>query len=410
MPTFKKYKLSEVCTKIGSGSTPRGGDAAYKKEGISLIRSQNVLDFIFSENGLAFIDDQQAKELSNVTIEKDDVLINITGDSVARVCQVPDDILPARVNQHVAILRANKALLNSDFLKYALLTRENKEQLLSLASTGATRKALTKTMLEEFEILAPSDLPTQTRIASILSALDDKIELNRQMNQTLEQMAQALFKKYFVDDIDPDNLHEGWRWGKLGDYIDTVSHTHKFPKSEVIFLNTSDIFGGEVLHNNYTSVDGLPGQAKKSIQRNDILFSEIRPANRRFAFVNFEANDFVVSTKLMVLRAKNEIHPLFMYYFLTRNEILDELQNIAESRSGTFPQITFDQIKDLKFLIPNDGRLETFIEKVLLPNYEKMFLNNEETKSLIQIRDTLLPKLMSGEIEVNAEVENEVFS
>ena len=81
--------LEDVVTKIGSGATPRGGAESYKTEGISLIRSQNIHDFDFSYNGLAFIDDEQAKKLSNVTVEKHDVLLNITGDSVARVCMVP---------------------------------------------------------------------------------------------------------------------------------------------------------------------------------------------------------------------------------------------------------------------------------------------------------------------------------
>lgn len=177
------------------------------------------MDFVFSRNGLAFIDDEQGKSLANVEVEERDVLINITGDSVTRVCQVPDNILPARVNQHVAIFRTNRSKLNPEFLKYALLTPQNKQRLLGLASTGATRKALTKGILQEFEIDAPADVKLQTRIASILSAFDDKIELNRRMNQTLEQMAQALFNHYFVDNIDPDNLPEGWKMGKVGDMI-----------------------------------------------------------------------------------------------------------------------------------------------------------------------------------------------
>ncbi len=163
--------------------------------------------------------------MANVTLEVNDVLLNITGDSVARICQVPDELLPARVNQHVAILRANTEKLNPAYLKYYLLSKLNKELLLSLASTGATRKALTKVMLEDFEIDIPDEdgTETQTRIAAILSSLDEKIELNRRMNATLEQMAATLFKKYFVDDIDPDNLPEGWRWGKIGDIHKTTS-------------------------------------------------------------------------------------------------------------------------------------------------------------------------------------------
>jgi type I restriction enzyme S subunit len=136
---WKIIKLSESCSKIGSGATPTGGKEAYLKSGpISLIRSQNVLDFSFTKNGLAFISPEQAYELKNVTIEEDDVLLNITGDSVARVCKVPKDLIPARVNQHVAIIRPQKDKIDSDYLKYYLLEPSFKGYLLGLASSGAT--------------------------------------------------------------------------------------------------------------------------------------------------------------------------------------------------------------------------------------------------------------------------------
>ena len=121
-----------------------GVQNSYKNGGISFIRSQNVLDLQFSENGLAYIDDEQAEELKNVIVEKNDILLNITGDSVARVCKVPQRILPARVNQHVAIIRARDDRLIPDFLLYNLIYQ--KEELLSQSEIGATRRAITKGM------------------------------------------------------------------------------------------------------------------------------------------------------------------------------------------------------------------------------------------------------------------------
>lgn len=100
-----KCKLIDICSKIGSGATPKGGKEAYYDQGISLVRSQNVLDFAFSSEGLAFINDKQAAKLSNVEVFDGDVLLNITGDSVARACIMDPTFLPARVNQHVAIIR-----------------------------------------------------------------------------------------------------------------------------------------------------------------------------------------------------------------------------------------------------------------------------------------------------------------
>ena len=113
-------KLRDICEKIGSGATPRGGKEAYCQEGISLVRSQNVLDFSFSRHGLAYINDEQAEKLSNVEVHAGDVLLNITGDSVARACVMEDEYLPARVNQHVAIIRGNKHKVLNNYIMYFL--------------------------------------------------------------------------------------------------------------------------------------------------------------------------------------------------------------------------------------------------------------------------------------------------
>ena len=132
--------------------------------------------------------------------------------------------------------------------------------------------------------------------------------------------------------------------------LSSISDTYNFKKNpNVIFLNTGDILSGKILHNDYSNARDLPGQAKKSIKNGDILFSEIRPANKRFALVNVETpEDYVVSTKLMVLRKKNdEFLTEYIYAFLTQERILEQLQTMAESRSGTFPQITFTEIEAL---------------------------------------------------------------
>ena len=182
MEETKTYIFRNICSKIGSGATPTGGKEAYKGGDTALVRSQNVLDFSLTADGLAYINDEQAKKLDNVTVEKNDVLLNITGDSVARVCLAPGWIIPARVNQHVAIIRGKQDTVLNQYLMYYL--QYKKPQLLSLSQGGATRNALTKKMIEEIEITLPT-LPCQKQIVSILSALDSKIELNRRINDNL---------------------------------------------------------------------------------------------------------------------------------------------------------------------------------------------------------------------------------
>lgn len=165
-------KLKNVTTKIGSGATPRGGKASYQDDGISLIRSMNVHDGEFEYKDLAHITDDQAKQLSNVVVELHDVFINITGASVARSCVVPDDILPARVNQHVCIIRCLGEKLNYTFACNMFLNSSFKTVLLAIGeSSGATRQAITKQQLENLEVILPP-IELQKRFADFIKCVD----------------------------------------------------------------------------------------------------------------------------------------------------------------------------------------------------------------------------------------------
>ncbi|AFU70512.1 type I restriction-modification system, specificity subunit S HsdS [Psychroflexus torquis ATCC 700755] len=153
---WEERQIKDITTKIGSGATPRGGQSSYKESGISLIRSMNVHDDGFRDKKLAFIDDEQANKLSNVTIEENDVLLNITGASVARCCIVDKHFLPARVNQHVSIIRLKEGIMSNKFLHFALTSKETKSLLLGIGEQGATRQAITKVQIENFKIAFPS--------------------------------------------------------------------------------------------------------------------------------------------------------------------------------------------------------------------------------------------------------------
>lgn len=179
-------KMKDICTKVGSGATPKGGNNAYIKTGITLIRSQNIHDFYFSHDGLTHINDEQAAKLNGVRLEGDDVLLNITGDSVARACKVDNSVLPARVNQHVCIVRGDKRKVLSSYVLYYLQMK--KPELLMMASSGATRNALTKGMIEELELDLPS-LQEQKKIVSLLDDIQCKILNNNRINRNLVEYA-----------------------------------------------------------------------------------------------------------------------------------------------------------------------------------------------------------------------------
>lgn len=168
---MRTIKLGTVCSKIGSGATPKGGKNVYAETGTALIRSQNVHNLDFVWEGLARISDDAACKLANVTLEPNDVLLNITGDSVARVCLVPEEALPARVNQHVAIVRPDPKILDPRYLALYLASPYMQSYMLNRATgKGASRNAITKDMIASFEVPAPA-LDKQREIIARLSCL-----------------------------------------------------------------------------------------------------------------------------------------------------------------------------------------------------------------------------------------------
>lgn len=182
---------------------------------------------------------------------------------------------------------------------------------------------------------------------------------------------------------------EDWETVRVGEIADSISVTHKRQKCKLVFLNTSDVFLGNILHQTYTEVSSWPGQAKKSICRNDILLSEIRPANGRWAFVNFEADDYVVSTKLMVIRAhEDRVLPRFLYHVLTSAQYVNWLQHLAESRSGTFPQITFDNVAELEIKLPPYS-YQKAISEFLDSIDSRIELNRKQNETLEAMARTL---------------------
>ena len=190
----KLIKLEDITSKIGSGSTPRGGKGSYQSSGISLIRSQNIYDHGFVEKGLAFINEDQAKKLDVVTIEKNDVLFNITGASIARCCIVEDKYLPARVNQHVSIIRTNDKAIPK-YVQMTLVSSSIKDKLLEIGDGGTSRQAITKLQLEEFKIPLPT-IKEQEKIVAEIEKLETKINALENSIAKIPSQKESILKKY----------------------------------------------------------------------------------------------------------------------------------------------------------------------------------------------------------------------
>lgn len=196
---WNSKSLKEITTKIGSGATPKGGKNVYIEKGCSQIRSLNVHNNCFKYENLAHITEEAAFALKGVAIQKEDVLFNITGASIARCCVVPEDILPARVNQHVSIIRCKDEVV-PQFLCFTLICPQHQKTLLGIGEAGSTRQAITKTDLETHVVSFP-DVSDQKEIISKISKYNQIVQhLQSNYTRTLQLCAdlkQSLLKQVF---------------------------------------------------------------------------------------------------------------------------------------------------------------------------------------------------------------------
>ena len=196
---WEEKTLLALTSKIGSGATPKGGRKVYIDEGCHLIRSMNVQYNEFKYEDLAHITDEAAEQLKGVEIQENDVLFNITGASIARCCVVPTDALPARVNQHVSILRLKQDVLPK-FLSYILNSPRHQRELLEIGEAGSTRQALTKTDLENHVICYPN-IDSQTKLLYTLDSLKSKVdklqENYEKISQECDALKQAILRQVF---------------------------------------------------------------------------------------------------------------------------------------------------------------------------------------------------------------------
>ena len=368
-------KLGDICSKIGSGATPRGGKESYKDSGTPIIRSQNVLDWSFSSDGLAYLDDEQACALSNVEVKPRDVLLNITGDSVARACIVPNEFTPARVNQHVSILRTNSRS-NPVFLLAWLQT--NKPLLLSLASSGATRNALTKMMLEKLDINLPP-IDVQERIAGIVLSIQSKIEANTKLNGYLAEQCEGIVEHQTGDVVALASL-----CGLASERVDCRE------ADIATYVSTESLLPAKM---GKQTASTLPQAGKVAVYKaGDTLVSNIRPYFKKIWYADRSGT---CSGDVLVFRANQPEHAGYLYSCLRQDRFFDYVMKGAKGtkmpRGDKKQMLTYEIVNSPSAAAI--GAIQTALEQISIAN--------KENDSLAALRDALLPKLMAGEIDVS---------
>ncbi|MCC6310962.1 MAG: restriction endonuclease subunit S [Trueperaceae bacterium] len=429
-----------MCSKIGSGATPRGGGDVYLDAGpYALIRSQNVYNDGFHREGLAYIGEDHAAQLANVEVSVNDVLLNITGDSVARACQVDPGVLPARVNQHVAIIRPDPDVLDPRFLRYFLVSPEMQSKLLSWAGSGGTRNALTKGMIESFDVPAPEDIDEQRAIAHILGTLDDKIELNRRMSETLEAMARALFKSWFVDfdpvrakaegrdpglpdaiaDLFPNALTEhpdlgqipeGWDPSPLSDCTDVARGlSYKgsgLSDDGVPMHNLNSIYeGGGYKFEGLKRYSGAY-RPQHVARAGDLIVANTEQGHHRL-LIGYAAivptcfeDDSLFSHHIYRVRVRSDsaLTADYLCHLLNTPVMHDTVSGYANGT--TVNMLPMDGLQSPLVVVPPSRAVAAFtnVAERARRRRERMV---EESRTLAALRDALLPELISGDLRLD---------
>lgn len=398
--------LVDLAEKIGSGSTPRGGDSVYVESGTPLIRSQNIYNSEFTPAGLVFIDEQMADKMKGVTVLENDVLLNITGDSVARCSLVDNNFIPARVNQHVAIIRTKKELLTPDFLMFYLVSPYMQAKLLSWSGTGGTRKALTKGMIEGFEVPVPP-IDLQKSIVKVLKTYTLLIENNRRRIQLLEQSMRLLYQEWFVHLRFPGHEHakivdgvpEGW-WPKviddISEYINRGISPNYDDDGEYLVINQ------KCIRNRLLSLYLARRQSKeykieKAVQLGDVLINSTGTGTLgRVAQVWSNLEKTTVDSHVTIVRPNKDIPYFWLGYTLMSLE--KRLEDMGEGATNQ-KELNRARIREIEVKLPPKLIMEEFHNFASSVANQILILIQQNNK-LVEARDILLPRLMNGTISV----------
>ena len=290
-------------------------------------------------------------------------------------------------------------------------------------NTDSAVPGLNRNAAHAREITIPP-LPKQKAIAHILGSLDDRIELNRRMNETLEAMARAIFKDWFVDfgpirakaegrapyltseiwDIFPDALNDedkpvGWQIGSIGDLADTnhQSWTVRNHPVAVEYVDLSNAKWGNIDAVTTLAWEDTPSRARRVARMGDTIVGTTRPGNGSFVYIS--QNGLTVSTGFAVLSPREMIYRDFVYIAATRLDNMERLANLADGHGGAYPAVKPKEVSDTELVLPGDAVLSAFADLVS-PLRAKIENVKVESRSLSQTRDLLVPKLMSGEIRL----------
>ena len=419
-----KYKLGDLCR---IASSKRIFESEYVEKGVPFIRGQEISDGSILDPKASFecyISQSRYEEIKEKYGKptKGDILITAVG-TIGNLCYLDKDIDFYFKDGNVIWFSEIISSCEGKFLFHFMKSSFFKDQL-KYFMIGAVQKALTIDMLKKVEVPLPP-LSEQKKIASVLSALDDKIALNKKMNQKLEAMAKRLYDYWFVQFDFPDkNGHPykttggpmtynptlkreipvGWEVKTLDEYLDCnkYSLTAKSSYDFIQYLDTSSLTENTLESlQKYGSQAESPSRAKRIVYANDILYSTVRPQQKHYGIIKNPAQNMIASTGFAILSCKygSEYNDMF-YLFLIQEKNLIKLSAIADSNASSYPSFNPSDLLNLSICLPEDIKTIEPLVKKFSSLFGIIERNQKENQKLTALRDKLLPLLMNGQVVV----------
>lgn len=399
---WKEVRLGDVCTRVCSGGTPKSTNLSYYGGEIPWLNTKEI-DFNRIYSTEKTITDSGLSNSSAKWIVPNTVSVAMYGATAGKSCIVK---VPMTTNQACYNLTINEEVADYEFVYYTL--KNDYTTLASLANGGAQQN-LNAQIIKDYVLQIPS-LADQHRIASILSSLDRKIELNNKINADLEEMAQAIFKNWFVDlepfkdgkfvDSELGMIPEGWKVGSLGDMGTIVcgktpsKANSNYYGGDIPFIKIPDMHGKVFVESSEDRLteQGSLSQIKKLIPPYSLMVSCIATVG----LVSINTKPSHTNQQINTIIPHNKSALFYLYQYIKNNEEL--LKNMGRGGTTTL-NVNTKSFSNIRLFIPSDIALLQF-HQIVEGLFKKIELNMQESRTLSLLRDTLLPRLMSGELEI----------
>lgn len=382
-----EMRLEELCIKVTDGShiSPRETET-----GFPMASSKDMLENDFDLSSVKRISEADYQKLVQNGCKplKDDVLLIKDGNSYLKYIFTVKEEKEIVILSSIAILRPNQSFLNPIFFQYLLRSPYVKDTMKNFVSGAAIPRIVLKDFKKIPLQLPP--LPTQRKIASILSAYDDLIENNRKRIRLLEEQAFLRYKMI----VREEKLEEI----KLEDIAQVNNASLKTTSqiNDILYVDISSVTQGSINEKLAYDIKEAPGRARRIVQHQDIIWSCVRPNRKSYAVVWKPEENLIVSTGFAVISSV-QIPPLFLYQCLSTDEFVQYLENNATG--SAYPAVTAKDFEQAKILIPSKDVMQEYHEAMTF-NFDLIYVLQKQTALLREARDILLPRLMSGEIEV----------